>query len=41
MVETMGVVALIVVIAAVAGSYGIKKLDAWLVGHDTQVQVCK
>lgn len=41
MVETMAVVALIVVIMSVAGGYGIKKLDEWLIGHDKQVQVCK
>ena len=41
MVETLMTVAVIVLIGTVLGSYGIAKLDSWLVGHDKKIEVCK
>lgn len=39
--EMLMIVAMIVLIGTVLGSYGIAKLDAWLVGHNAKVEVCK
>lgn len=39
--EMLMIVAMIVLVGTLLGSYGIKKLDAWIVGHEEKIEVCK